>query len=200
MKLIPSLLRRVEAAEDKNFDAPSDSKEQTSGEEIPEDEAELEEEMEHAWDETTSHESSPTAMHRQHLKDGQFSSEKLLEDELTRRLETGTRTFGKNLKIYRRHGEHGRQYIIPIGRLDLLAEDDNGNLFVIELKKDGGYDDAYAQIVNYIEWFEKHKQRKDISVRGILCVNNPPKRLVEAVRKDDRIQLFHYQISYEEIK
>ena len=83
----------------------------------------------------------------------QFSNEKLLEDELTARIESGVPVFGLNLKIYRRKGEYGRQYIIPIGRLDLLCEDDKGNLYIIELKKDSGYDDAYVQTAAYLDWF-----------------------------------------------
>lgn len=131
------------------------------------------------------------------VRDGQFSSEKLLEDELNQRMENGLPTFGRQLKMYRRHGEYGRQYIIPIGRLDLLAEDDEGNLFIIELKKDRGYDDSYAQIRSYIEWFEKNRPEKKI--RGILCLNNPPKKLIQAVRQDDRVQLYNYQIVYDEV-
>ena len=58
------------------------------------------------------------------IKREQFTNEKLLEDELTARIESGIPVFGLNLKIYKRRGEYGRQYIIPVGRLDLLCEDD----------------------------------------------------------------------------
>lgn len=60
---------------------------------------------------------------------------------------------GTRKKIYRRHGEYGRQYIIPIGRLDLLAEDEKGDLYIIELKKDSGYDDPYDKTAAYLDWF-----------------------------------------------
>lgn len=134
------------------------------------------------------------------IKKQQFSNEKLLEDELTLRIESGMNVFGLPLKIYRRKGIYGRQYIIPIGRLDLLAEDTDGNLYVIELKKDSGYDDAYVQTAAYIDWFEKNKISAGKKVYGIICLNNPSKKLVEDVRKDDRIKLYEYQISYSEIK
>ena len=58
--------------------------------------------------------------------------------------------FGLKLKMYKRKGLYGRQFIIPVGRLDLLCEDDEGNLYVIELKKDSGYDDAYRLRIIYI--------------------------------------------------
>lgn len=129
----------------------------------------------------------------------QFQSEKVLEDELTMRLEAGMDVFGIPLKIYRRRGEYGRQYIFPEGRLDILAEDPDGNLYIIELKKDSGYDDAYKQTAQYIDWFQKHKANGK-KVYGIICLNAPGKSLVEAVRKDDRMKLFEYQISYSEIR
>ena len=126
-----------------------------------------------------------------------FTSERILEDELCARMNAGIPVFGKRLKIYRRHGVYGRQYIIPIGRLDLLAEDREGSLYIIELKKDSGYDDAYGQIVPYLDWFEKH--HKGVKVYGIICLNRPDRKLVEKVRRDPRIRLFNYTILYDEI-
>lgn len=47
------------------------------------------------------------------------------------------------------------------GRLDILGIDTAGDLYVIELKKDSGYDDAYAQTREYIDWLRKMLQSKD---------------------------------------
>ncbi|MCM1056687.1 MAG: endonuclease NucS [Firmicutes bacterium] len=126
----------------------------------------------------------------------QFSNEKLLEDELTARIESGMPVFDLSLKIYKRHGEYGRQYIIPAGRLDLLCEDGAGNLYVIELKKDSGYDDAYKQLSDYLEWFAKSGKFKDKNVYGIICLNDPSEELIAKVHADKRMKLYEYQISY----
>lgn len=133
------------------------------------------------------------------IKRQQFSNEKLLEDELTARIESGMEVFGMNLKIFRRKGLYGRQFIIPIGRLDLLCEDEEGNLYVIELKKDSGYDDAYQQTANYLDWFEQSEYAKGKKVYGIICLNAPTKALIQKVRNDKRMRLFEYVISYTEI-
>ena len=133
-------------------------------------------------------------------KKQQFSSEKLLEDELTMRIESGMEVFGRNLKIYRRKGIYGRQYILPNGkRLDLLAEDDNGDLYIIELKKDSGYDDVYEQTSDYLNWFEKNWHEKDKKFYGIICLNSPTKALLNKVHNDKRMRVFEYQISYTEL-
>lgn len=134
------------------------------------------------------------------IKRQQFSSEKLLEDELTLRLEAGMPVFGMNLHIYDHKGDfYGRQYPFEMGRLDLLCEDNNGNLYIIELKKDSGYDDAYVQTAQYLDWFEKAPISQGKKVYGIICLNSPTPELVGKVRNDPRMKLFEYQISYTEI-
>lgn len=113
----------------------------------------------------------------------------------------GSNIFGVPLKIYKRKGEYGRQLVIPVGRLDLLAKDAEGNLYIIELKKDSGYDDVFEQIKLYIDWFRKSKYcKKNTKVFGIICLNNPPKKLIDKVKKSKNIRLFEYSISYSEIK
>ncbi len=133
------------------------------------------------------------------IKRQQFSNEKLLEDELTARIEAGIEVFGLKLKMYKRKGVYGRQYIIPIGRLDLLCEDNKGDLYIIELKKDSGYDDVYKQTASYLDWFEKNDISKGKKVYGIICLNSPTSELIDKVHKDKRMKLFEYQISYTEL-
>lgn len=133
------------------------------------------------------------------IKRQQFSNEKLLEDELTARIEAGREVFGLKLKMYKRKGIYGRQFIIPIGRLDLLCEDEKGNLYIIELKKDSGYDDAYKQTSSYLDWFENNDISKGKKVYGIICLNSPTQELIDKVHKDKRMKLFEYRISYTEL-
>ena len=133
----------------------------------------------------------------------QFSTEKILEDELTARIEAGNPVFGKKLKVYRRKGDYGRQYRIfvdgRIGIFDLLCEDDAGNLYIIELKKDSGYDAVYEQISNYLDWIGKEPKFKGKKAYGIICLNSPAKDLVEKVHKDPRMEIYNYQISYSKL-
>lgn len=135
----------------------------------------------------------------------QFSSEKILEDELVARIEAGYEVFGRKLKIYRRKGDfYGRQYPCSNGekrwRLDILCEDEEGNVHIIELKKDSGYDDAYQQTKEYVDYFEKHRVTKGKKAYGIICLNSPTDDVMKKVRQDDRIRLFEYKISYDEMK
>jgi tetratricopeptide (TPR) repeat protein len=133
------------------------------------------------------------------VKKQQFTSEKILEDELMLRMERGLPIFGLNLKLYRRNGIYGRQYILTNKkRLDLLAEDAKGNLYIIELKKDSGYDDAYEQTTEYLNWFDDNWKEPVKNIYGIICLNTPSQELLDKVHGNSRIRVFEYQISYTE--
>lgn len=80
-----------------------------------------------------------------------------------------------------------------------MCEDTAGNLYIVELKKDSGYDDAYEQTARYLDWFEKSEKFKGKKVYGIICLNNPTKELISKVHNDKRMRLFEYQISYTEL-
>lgn len=134
------------------------------------------------------------------VKKQQFSSEKLLEDELTARMEAGLPTFGMRLHVYRKRGVYGRQFVLPSGRMDILAQDDRGDFYVIELKKDAGYDDVYRQTREYMDWAEKHLARDGQRVFGVICLNGPTPKLLRQVRQDPQMRLFEYSISYSERK
>lgn len=64
---------------------------------------------------------------------------------------------------------------------------------------DSGYDDAYAQTREYIDWIEEDVAVKGQRVFGIICLNDPTKDLIEKVKADDQMRLFEYSISYSEI-
>ena len=66
-------------------------------------------------------------------------------------------------------------------------------------QQDSGYDDAYAQTREYIDWIEEDVAVKGQRVFGIICLNDPTKDLIEKVKADDQMRLFEYSISYSEI-
>ena len=141
-----------------------------------------------------------TARRKRYAKKMQFSSEKALEDELAATIEAGDPIFDKHLEIYRKEGKYGRQYITSVGIIDLLCEDPIGNLYVIELKKDSGYQDAYEQVKRYMKCLSNYKEFGNRNVYGIICLNSPSKALIEKVRDDDKVRLYEYKITLSEKK
>lgn len=134
---------------------------------------------------------------RSNSKPEQFTNERILEEELAERMNAGCLTFGRKLKILRRKGIYGRQLILSNGkRPDLIAEDEHGSLYVVELKKDSGYDDVYEQITDYLRWFDENWSEKPKSISGIICLNNPTESLLKKVHSNPRVELYEYHISY----
>lgn len=130
----------------------------------------------------------------------QFSSEKILEDEIEARLNAGAVIFGVHLHIYNKDDDlYGRQYVIQGRRLDILAVDDDNNFYVIELKKDSGYDDPYDQIVDYMDCIKKNKATGKQKVYGIICLNNPKSDLIEKVKSNSMISLFQYEVRFSKL-
>ena len=130
----------------------------------------------------------------------QFSSEKVLEDEIEARLNAGATIFGVHLHIYNKeHDRYGRQYVIAGRRIDILAVDDDNNYYVIELKKDSGYDDPYDQIVDYMDCIKKNKATGKQKVYGIICLNNPKSDLIEKVKSNSMISLFQYEVRFSKL-
>lgn len=130
----------------------------------------------------------------------QFSSERVLEDEIEARLNAGATIFGVHLRIYNKKDDlYGRQYVISGRRIDILAVDDDNNYYVIELKKDSGYDDPYDQIVDYMDCIKKNKATGKQKIYGIICLNNPKSDLIEKVKANSMISLFQYEVRFSKL-
>jgi hypothetical protein len=76
-----------------------------------------------------------------------------------------------------------RQFDCPgVGRIDILAEDKDGNLVVIELKKFGvKHDSVIGQILRYIGYLKNHLAKENQKVRGIIIVGKIDDKLRYAV-------------------
>jgi RecB family endonuclease NucS len=75
----------------------------------------------------------------------------------------------------------GRQYSTLIGKIDLLAIDQNGDYVVIELKKGRTSDHVIGQICRYIGWIKKKVASSKQKVRGIIVTREVDSKLDYAV-------------------
>jgi len=75
----------------------------------------------------------------------------------------------------------GNQYPTPIGKIDMLYTDKNGNFVVVELKKGRGSHNVVGQIQKYMTWInEEFGESKQ--VRGIVVVKEHDKQLEYAAK------------------
>ena len=116
-----------------------------------------------------------------------------IETELQRALRDNIAQLDAGLRII----DGGVERTVESGRIDITAEDDQGNLVVIELKAGTAAPDAVAQILGYMGAIENPDGRP---IRGILVANDFHPRVVHAAKAVPTISLkaYSFQFSFED--
>jgi len=127
----------------------------------------------------------------------EFALEKYLQEFIVENFE---QIFGGRFKVYKdENGNEGNQYLTDVGYIDILAQKDDGDFVVIELKKGKSGDEVVGQTLRYIAWVRQHLGRDDKPARvtGMIITQKPDKRLEYAIREvADKMQLKHYQVTF----
>jgi RecB family endonuclease NucS len=115
----------------------------------------------------------------------------LSTDEVTEVIEKDIERFiSKNLILI---GESltlvERQLYTPVGRMDLLFEDGEGNLIVVELKLDRIGRDAIRQVRRYMNWV---KEATNEEVVGVVVCKGVMPAFQEDLKKLRDIKIFCY--------
>ena len=115
-----------------------------------------------------------------------------LERDLQRALRSNIRQLESGLTVI----DGGSERIVEAGRIDITAEDDQGNLVVIELKSGTAQPDAISQLLSYMGSIDTEGK----PVRGILVAHDFHPRLVMAARAVPNISLkaYSFQFSFED--
>ena len=111
----------------------------------------------------------------------EFREQQLLEKDLEDFLELNMDLIEPGLRLIE------RQYQTRTGPLDLLGVAENGDLVVVELKKDRASDKVFGQISRYIGGLIEELEKEDIGIRGYIVCRSIDERLVLAskvARKD----------------
>lgn len=117
------------------------------------------------------------------LVESTLSLERDLEDHLVNNLET----IERGLKLV------GRQFTTDVGRIDILAEDENGCRIVIEVKVGEAKDSSIGQIARYLGWFA-HKDGKP--PRGMLIAAGFSSGVRYATTSIPNLTLLAYKVHF----
>lgn len=126
----------------------------------------------------------------------QHNSSFALEQDLQRYLAANLGVIEDGLTLYEEDGITGLEY--PAGgrrRIDILAQDASGNLVVLELKVEKGYDKVVGQILRYVNWVRTHVAEPGQKVRGIIVCRNMTEDLRLACASIPDVALLEYTLS-----
>ncbi len=115
-----------------------------------------------------------------------------LERDLQRALRINIEQLEPGLKII----DDGDERSVAAGRIDITAEDDKGQLVVIELKAGTAQSDAITQVLSYMGSIDAEGR----PVRGILVAHDFHGRVVHAAKAVPNLSLkaYAFQFSFED--
>lgn len=116
------------------------------------------------------------------------------ERDLQRALRQDISQLDPGLKIV----DGGSERRVEAGLIDITAEDNEGNLVVIELKANSARPDSFTQVVAYMQSLRAEEHRP---VRGILVAAEFHDRVIMAAREVPSLQLktYSYKFSFEDM-
>lgn len=119
-----------------------------------------------------------------------------LERDLERSLVTNLSQLERGLRVYHADGLQGHQLDTDVvGRIDILAVDEQGGFVVIELKAGEADERVYGQILRYMGWV-KRELAGGKPVRGIIVANSFHERAKYAMEATPNIKLVRYEVSF----
>lgn len=135
------------------------------------------------------------------LKGKKLEREDILENLLFLRIESGINIFGRELTVFKNKHYFGKQLFAgTVGFLDLLLEEKKTKtLWVVELKRDHDYNDAFEQTHRYMDWVKKNLAKRGQKVKGIICLFRPSDVLLNQVNNDPEIELHTYEFSFKKL-
>jgi len=126
-----------------------------------------------------------------------FAYENHLRDFLERNLSVIDLDGETKLKLYYDENERsGIEYQTDIGRIDILAVDENKNFYVLELKVSKGSDKTVGQILRYLGWV-KQNLAKNKNVTGIIIANKFDDKLKYAVSMVNNLKFYKYELNFD---
>jgi hypothetical protein len=100
-----------------------------------------------------------------------------------------------NLRLYQEEDITGIEFPVGNRRIDLLAEDGDGNYVVIELKVSRGYDRVVGQLLRYMAWIRKYQADEGQQVRGVIVAREISDDLRLACSELENVDLYEYELS-----
>ena len=102
---------------------------------------------------------------------------------------------GPHLKLYADAKGNGVEYSTDVGRIDILAIDQNGEFYVFELKRASGADKAVGQVARYMGWV-KNNIAQGKAVHGVIVAREIGQSLRYAMLAVPGLMVYEYTVAF----
>jgi hypothetical protein len=102
---------------------------------------------------------------------------------------------GPRLKLYADARGSGVEYSTDVGRIDILAIDQNGEFYVFELKRASGPDKAVGQVARYMGWVKNHIADGK-PVHGVIVAREIGQNLRYAMLAVSGLMVYEYKVAF----
>jgi endonuclease len=103
---------------------------------------------------------------------------------------------GRRLHLYvDPSGRRGIEFRSAVGPIDILAVDDNGGFYVLELKRAHSPDRAIGQLTRYMGWV-RQTIGKGRAIHGVIVAKEIGNNLRYAVLMVPNVSLFEYEVQF----
>ncbi|MFM0136429.1 endonuclease NucS domain-containing protein [Caballeronia grimmiae] len=123
-----------------------------------------------------------------------FALERQLQEFIAHNLER-LLVGGRRLQLYAEGGASGLEYQTAVGRIDILAIDQDRNFVVFELKRARAPDRAIGQLARYMGWVKGHLAGAS-SVRGVIVARDIDRELRYALAAFPNVEIFEYKVNF----
>jgi hypothetical protein len=137
----------------------------------------------------------PEASSEDEGEDAYFGLESQLRDFLAQNLST-IPVNGERLRVYvDPTGRDGVEFPTAVGLIDILAVDERGNFYVLELKRGRTPDYTIGQLTRYMGWVSQ-TIGKNAKVNGVIVAKQISDNLKYAVCVVPNVGLFEYEVFF----
>ena len=104
----------------------------------------------------------------------------------------------KHYEIYKdEDGLIGKQYVVDVGRIDILAKSKDGKEWlVIELKKGKTGDEVVGQVLRYMGYIKAELANESETVRGLLVAGSDDKKIQYAIVNLPNVKFMTYAVDF----
>jgi hypothetical protein len=121
----------------------------------------------------------------------------IMEKTLSDFLERNFSKIFPRLRIYEDEEGKGVEYTTGVGRIDILATDEEANIVIMELKGGIARHDSLSQVLSYMQWVQENIAAEGKKVKGVIVAQDADDKLRFALKRVKDVDFYRFRVRFE---